>query len=61
MVSEYIQHGKIASGKRQLPHEKAVDLLPMEVFYSYSHTDEKLRKELEKHLSLLKRQRYITT
>ena len=28
---------------------------PIEIFYSYSHRDEDLRSELEKHLSLLKR------
>jgi TIR domain len=28
---------------------------PIEIFYSYSHKDEDLRNELEKHLSLLKR------
>src|SRR5437588_498094 len=33
---------------------------PMELFYSYAHVDEPLRKELEKHLSLLKRQGYLT-
>jgi hypothetical protein len=27
----------------------------IEIFYSYAHTDEPLRDELEKHLSLLKR------
>jgi class 3 adenylate cyclase len=32
----------------------------MEVFYSYSHRDEELREELEKHLSSLKRQGVIT-
>src|SRR6266567_6063919 len=32
---------------------------PIELFYSYAHTDEPLRKELEKHLSLLKRQGYL--
>ena len=31
----------------------------MEVFFSYSHKDEGLRNELEKHLSLLKRQGVI--
>lgn len=31
----------------------------MEVFFSYSHQDEGLRNELEKHLSLLKRQGVI--
>lgn len=29
------------------------------VFFSYSHADEKLRDELEKHLSILKRQGFI--
>lgn len=31
----------------------------LEIFFSYSHKDEKLRNELEKHLSLLKRQGII--
>ena len=31
----------------------------IEVFYSYSHKDEALRDELNKHLALLKRQRVI--
>ena len=33
---------------------------PVEVFYSYAHEDEALCNELEKHLSLLQRQRLIT-
>lgn len=33
---------------------------PVEVFYSYAHEDEKLRDELEKHLSTLKRQEVIS-
>ncbi|MEH2207529.1 MAG: toll/interleukin-1 receptor domain-containing protein [Nostoc sp.] len=32
----------------------------IEVFYSYAHEDEKLRNELEKHLTLLERQGVIT-
>lgn len=32
---------------------------PIELFYSYSHKDELLRDELEKHLSILKRQGVI--
>lgn len=32
---------------------------PLKVFYCYAHEDEELRKELEKHLSLLKRQGLI--
>lgn len=33
---------------------------PIEVFFSYSHKDEALRDELEKHLTILKRQGVIT-
>jgi SAM-dependent methyltransferase len=33
---------------------------PIKLFYSYSHTDEALRVQLEKHLSLLKRQGLIS-
>ncbi len=33
---------------------------PIRIFYSYAHEDEPLRKELEKHLSSLKRQELIT-
>ena len=32
---------------------------PIEIFYSYSHRDEELRDELEKHLSILKRKGVI--
>ena len=34
---------------------------PLEVFYSYSHNDEKLRDQLDKHLSSLKREGTIRT
>jgi TIR domain len=34
--------------------------IPVEVFYSYAHEDEAFRNELEKHLSLLRRQELIT-
>ncbi len=37
------------------PNENAI-----EIFYSYAHEDEALRKELEKHLALLQRQGYIS-
>ena len=33
---------------------------PLEVFISYAHADETLRKELEKHLSLLQQRKLIT-
>src|SRR6266581_4917208 len=32
---------------------------PLELFYSYAHADEALRKELEKHLSLLQQRGLI--
>ncbi|HEX9987028.1 MAG TPA: toll/interleukin-1 receptor domain-containing protein [Chloroflexia bacterium] len=32
---------------------------PTEIFISYAHEDEKLRKELEKHLSILTRRKMI--
>ena len=35
------------------------DLKPVVLFYSYSHKDEALRRELEEHLSMLKRQGII--
>lgn len=40
-----------------MPDARANDspVRPIEVFYSYSHKDETLRDELEKHLSILKR------
>lgn len=34
---------------------------PLRLFYSYSHGDEKLRDKLEKHLSVLKREKYVET
>jgi hypothetical protein len=33
---------------------------PITVFYSYAHEDEQLREQLEKHLSLMRRQEIIT-
>ena len=36
-----------------------LDLKPVVLFYSYSHKDEALRRELEEHLSLLRRQGFI--
>jgi len=35
--------------------------MPFSVFISYSHHDRELRKELEKHLSNLRRQNVITS
>jgi hypothetical protein len=33
---------------------------PIELFYSYAHKDEKLRKELKNYLSLMKQEGLIT-
>ncbi len=33
----------------------------LDVFFSYSHRDAKLREQLEKHLALLKRRQVIRT
>ncbi len=38
----------------------SVSTQAVEVFYSYAHKDEKLRKALEEHLSTLRRQGYIS-
>ncbi len=38
-----------------------LEMPTLDLFFSYSHADQKLRKELEKHLSLLKRQKVIKT
>ena len=46
------------SSNRSKADQKASQ--PLRVFYSYSHKDEALRDELEEHLSLLKRQGFIT-
>src|SRR5271157_804367 len=45
-----------------LPESAATDKLtgPIRLFYSYSHQDEELRKELENHLSLLRRKGLIS-
>lgn len=39
---------------------RGLDLPPMEIFCSYSHKDESLRRQLELHLSLLSRQGIVT-
>ncbi len=45
-----------SAGKRS----KTSSVHPVEIFCSYSHKDEKLRKELEKHLAVLQRQNVVT-
>ena len=45
-----------------LPQSAATQktIVPIRLFYSYSHQDEELRKELENHLSLLRRKGLIS-
>ncbi len=43
-----------------MPGEQKDALAPLMVFYSYAHEDERLRRKLEKHLSLLRQQGMIT-
>ena len=38
-----------------------IPIRPVELFYSYAHKDEKLREELDAHLSVLKRENVITS
>lgn len=47
--------------KVELSRSHQGGLAAMQVFMSYSHVDENLRNELEKHLAALKRQDAITT
>lgn len=42
------------------PVKRSTPPSPIEIFYSYSHKDEELRNDLEKHLSSLKRSGAIT-
>ena len=46
----------------ETPTEKPIQPItgPIEIFYSYARADEDLRKELEMHLSVLRRQKFIT-
>jgi len=44
---------------RSRPADDARALRGLELFYSYSHRDEELRDELEKHLTILRRQGVI--
>ncbi|ARV60368.1 TIR domain-containing protein [Nostocales cyanobacterium HT-58-2] len=55
---------KISVSEEQSSAKKEVIFVsptpPVEVFFSYAHEDEKLKDELVKHLSILKRQGVIT-
>jgi len=48
------------SGAVVPPPGENIKVDEVSVFYSYSHRDEALRDELEKHLAMLKREGYIT-
>jgi len=50
------QRDEVEQKLRELEDENVSSSSAAELFYSYAHEDEKLRVELEKHLSLLERQ-----
>jgi hypothetical protein len=68
ILKKKLNHGSIALNITSLKEfnlvdNKLTDMPPrttLEVFFSYAHKDEKMRDELEKHLSLLKREGIIT-
>jgi hypothetical protein len=53
MISPSPSREKVAEGRMRGEHQ------PLGLFYSYSHKDEELRKDLEEHLEPLMRQGYI--
>ncbi len=44
----------------EVPAESTISGEPVQLFYSYSHKDERLRRQLETHLSTLRRQDLIS-
>ena len=54
----YIRDAHFRAHTSRLEDDTMSDTI--EVFYSYSHADEKYREQLQKHLALLKRQKVIT-
>jgi internalin A len=60
----FVRERKVAAqpdGKMQIGPRKGKEWTPMSAFISYSHRDERLRRELEKHLSGLQRQGIISS
>ena len=62
MIAEERKHLKVSVQEQQQDQTMSSELQPegIEVFYSYSHVDEGLRKQLENHLSILRRKGVIT-
>ena len=54
MIAEERKHLKVSVQEQQQDQTMSSELQPegIEVFYSYSHVDEGLRKQLENHLSI---------
>jgi hypothetical protein len=57
---EQINHLKQLENVIQAPSKESQSVKSVEIFYSYAHEDERLRKKLETHLSLLKQEGLIT-
>lgn len=56
----YYLAGKLAHFAEKVNGEVKNLAKPIEIFYSYSHKDEEFRQELEKQLSILRRNNVIT-
>src|SRR5262249_54148473 len=54
-ISVRIESPPMSETKNDITPDTSQTSQPIEIFYSYSHKDEDLRNELEKHLSVLKR------
>jgi hypothetical protein len=52
-----LSEARLPDEAHETPHRQP--LVPLKVFYSYSHKDERFRDQLETHLSLLRRQQLI--
>lgn len=51
----------LSPDKRHDSAVEAIGVRPVKIFYSYAHEDESLRDELDKHLSILKRQGIVSS
>lgn len=60
-ISNNLEVEKEIKEEKNLKQEVAMKKNDIKLFFSYSHKDEELRDELEKHLSMLKRQGVIST
>lgn len=60
-IGDVLGAKKEVKEERNLKQEFTTKKKEIKLFFSYSHKDEELRDELEKHLSMLKRQGVIST